>query len=490
MMGMSDYELKRAVAMWGIALCLFAAASGWIFMRFGMAWSVADLPPSSNIDRIVPAYIIAEVAMIPLGGKLIDMFGTRRMLPYGPFFFIIGSMLCMLSISVEMLILFRVIQGIGGGLILALAFTSVGKYYESKKRGKCHELMTASFAFGSLFGTAVGYFFTSNFNWRMGFVVLSILTYIGFMLAWRYLPEQTSEKVDSNPASMLFVTLLFGFATLYTQMVNVDFDLISWPSIIIVIIIILLLFTTMKNAWRCHGPVIPVWITWFEKRLIILMFMFSLCGLGLIQYFFKLYLMHYDFDIYKASFMFVFLILGAAAPSILGSRLVFKNGIRPWVTVGAVLVTISLVAAHFLIDQGETQFAITLFVFGFGLGCIVTEILCSLQAVVPKRDMGQHTGNLMAVRMIGILVGNAIVGSYIANVTRVNHVATVVDLNTTYSILVDILAGFANNITYASQSLSSGLLAVLLAMAVATAVLAVVAFRLGKDDIEAENSEE
>ena len=149
-----------------------------------------------------------------------------------------------------------------------------------------------------------------------------------------------------------------------------------------------------------------------------------------------------------------------------------------------------MVAAHFLIDQGETQFAITLFVFGFGLGCIVTEILCSLQAVVPKRDMGQHTGNLMAVRMIGILVGNAIVGSYIANVTRVNHVATVVDMNTTYSILVDILAGFANNITYASQSLSSGLLAVLLAMAVATAVLAVVAFRLGKDDIEAENSEE
>lgn len=106
---MTEDERYRAIAMWGLALCLTAAAAGWMFMRFGMAWSVSDLPESSNIDYIVPAYVITEVAMIPVGGRLADIYGIRRILFIAPLIFIAASLLATLSVSVEMLVAFRFI---------------------------------------------------------------------------------------------------------------------------------------------------------------------------------------------------------------------------------------------------------------------------------------------------------------------------------------------------------------------------------------------
>ena len=72
--------------------------------------------------------------------------------------------------------------------------------------------------------------------------------------------------------------------------------------------------------------------------------------------------------------------------------------------------------------------ALSLFVFGFGLGCIVTEILCSYQSVMPKENVGQHTGNLMAVRMVGIMAGSAIIGAYINEVIERGRSMTVIDV--------------------------------------------------------------
>ena len=483
-MNLTEAEKKRAIAMWGLALCLTAAAAGWMFMRFGMAWSVADLPESPIINYIVPAYVVAEVAVIPLGGKLVDIYGTRRILAIAPIIYIASAMIAVLSVNVEMLIAFRFIQGIGAGLVLSLAYTAIGKYYAIDKRGKVSELMTAAFAIGSLFGSATGYFLTENFNWRLGFMAFALMMAVGFVLAWKFLPESGGTGQRTDYVSLILATAVFGVTTLYTQMVNVDFDLISVPSIAIAVLIIIGVVALILHARRSSDPAIPVRTSPFEKKILILMFVFSLCGLGLIQYFFKLYLTYYDFDIYDASFMFMYLILGAAGPSIIGSRKVFVTGIRPWLLVGTVLVTISLIASHFLASTGVVYFALSLFLFGAGLGCIVTEILCSLQTLVDKKDMGQHTGNLMAVRMIGILVGNAIVGAYIGEIVRSNYVPTIIDLNITTDLVKQLVTNLVKDVQYAADALNTGLMSTLLIMAVITALLSIVAYKIGKEDLD------
>jgi len=490
-MNFSDPDKQRAIAMWGLALCLTAAAAGWMFMRFGMAWSVADLPESSNIDYIVPAYIIAEVAMIPMGGKLIDIYGTRRMLAIAPVIFIAASMACILSVSVEMLVVFRFVQGIGAGLTLAIAYTAVGRYYPINKRGRVSELMTAAFAVGSLFGSATGYFFTENFNWRFGFLAFALMMAVGFVIAWRFLPGDEGSKRKMDAASLAIATIVFGVATAYTQLVNVDFDLLSIPSAIMAALIIVGVVGLIMYSKRSENPAIPVGISVFEKKVLILMFVFSLCGLGLIQYFFKLYLTYYEFDIYTASMMFWLLIAGAAGPSMIGSRKVFKTGVRPWVVIGSIIVTVSLVITHFIASQGTLYFGISLFLFGFGLGFIVNQLICALQAISPREDMGQHTGNLMAVRMVGILVGNAIVGAYIRDVVQSNYVSVPIDLSTVQNLLKEIGGKFASDISEAASSLNDGFMVSILFMAIITALLAVLSYTLRADDKEAaEGSEE
>jgi len=490
MFDMTPEERNRAIAMWGLALCLCAAACGWIFIRFGQAWSVADLPESENVVRIVPAYIITEVAFIPLGAKLADVFGCRRVLLIGPLIFILGSMLCIMSVSVEMLIACRFIQGVGGGLVLGLAFTAVGRYYEKDKRGKCHELMTASFAIGSLFGSAFGYFLVDNFNWRMGFVALSVMMLVGFIIAIKLLPTDVGDDSKLDYKNLIPVTALFGVAAYYTQSVNVDFKLLSAPSLITAFVIIVLVMVVLRESRKSSNPLIPINITVFEKKLIFLMFVFSMCGLGLIQYFFKLYLTYYEFDIYNASLMFGLLIAGAATPSILGSRLVLKTGVRPWIVVGSILVTIALVLTHFIVGMGIVQFGLSIFLFGMGLGCIVTQIIISTQSITPREEMGKHTGNLMAVRMIGILVGNAVVGSYIAEVKNANYVPDVIDISSADMLLKVIAEHMSNDLQYVADALNDGFTACVVIMAVVTAFLTFVAYSLGKDDkIEEEKKE-
>lgn len=478
-------QRDRAVAMWGIAFCLFSAAAGWMFMRFGQAWSIADLPSSPFFSYIIPAYIVTEVAMIPVTGKLVDVFGMRKLLFIGPALYVLAALFCVLSTSVEMLVACRLVQGFGAGIVLGIAFTAVGKFYDPVKRGKCHELMTAAFAIGSLFASAVGYFFTDNFNWRFSFLFFAGIMLIGMIIGLKFLPGNEHKEGKADITAMVLTALTFGLATLYTQRVNVDYPLHSFRSVDVICAIILLIALLFYYSRRTNDPVIPVHTTWFEKKLIILMFLFSLCGLGLLQYFFKMYLTYYSFDIYRASLMSVFLILGAAGPSLIGCRKVFTTGIRPWVTVGAVFVTISLVVFHFFAEQGEIQFMICMFLFGFGLGCIVTEILCSLQSVVEKRHMGQHTGNLMAVRMIGILVGNAVVGAYIKEVIQNNFVQPVINLNQTTNLMGDILGIVSNTVSYSTNSMREGLMATVLIMAVITFILAFVGHSLSKDDVEA-----
>ncbi|MBO4503060.1 MAG: MFS transporter [Candidatus Methanomethylophilus sp.] len=481
---MTPDEFRRAAAMWGIAVCLLASAMGWVFMRFGQAWSVADLPVSDYVSQIVPAYVVSEVAMIPVGGKLIDRYGCRAILSVAPFIFVVSSMLCIISPTVELLVLFRLVEGAGAGLILALAFSCVGKFYDGAARGRCNGLMTAAFAIGSLFGSATGYFLTETFNWRSGFLLLSLLMLAGYIPAWRFLPEEKESETPLDVAGLLVTAAAFGVATLYSQMINVNFDLFSLESLGMAVLTAVLTFALMHHAYRSGNPVIPVHTGVFERRMLVLMFMFSLCGLGLIQYFFKLYLTYYDFDIYGATRMFIVMIAGAALTSLPGSRLVYRIGGRPLIVAGSVIVTVALALTHFIADDGIPMLALSLFVFGIGLGCIVTEIICCMQSIVPKDDMGQHTGNLMAVRMVGILAGNAFIGAYINDAIRGDGTPMLIDFTSTSDVVAAIEEHVSAALNYLAESMDSGFLTTALILAAVTTILIPVAFRLTYADLE------
>lgn len=100
---------------------------------------------------ILSMYIVAEVAILPLAGKCIDVHGPRKVLLAAIPVFIIGAVVCIFSNGIDMLIVARAVQGIGAGMAFAVCLAYIGIFYPRSKRGKPHELMTAAFAFGSLY---------------------------------------------------------------------------------------------------------------------------------------------------------------------------------------------------------------------------------------------------------------------------------------------------------------------------------------------------
>ncbi len=485
MKDMSPAEKKRAIGMWGLALCVYAAAAGWMFMRFGIAWSMADLPRSDWVNAIVPAYIIGEIAMIPVAGKLVDAYGVRKTMLFAPFLFVIGAMLCVITPTIDMMVWFRFIEGMGGGLIIGLAYAAVGKYYTPDKRGKTNELVTGAFAIGSLFGTAVGYFLTDNIDWRAGFVFLATLMLIGAVVAMRFLPQHEYTGRRPDTAGMVLAAAAFAVTAFYTQAVNVAFTIDSVWSIINVVLIVVLVALLIRRCLNSDDPVIPVRVSSFEKKMIFLMFMFSLCGLGLIQYYFKLYLTYFEFNIYQASLMFLIMFAGAGATSMIGVRRVFKDGAMPWVMVGAALVAVGLMLTNLIASDGKWQMALSLFVFGLGLGCIVTEILCSMQMPLDKEDIGAHTGNLMGVRMVGIVTGNALVTAYIKNIVNSNYTESPIVVSTVDEALDGLLNAVAAGLQYTKDALNSGFMMTVIIMAMAVVFLMLLVHTLGRPDLDA-----
>ena len=198
-----------------------------------------------------------------------------------------------------------------------------------------------------------------------------------------------------------------------------------------------------------------------------------------------MYLTYYEFNIYKASTMFLFMLAGAAITSMIGGRLVFKTGARPWIIGGSCIVTIGLLLTHQIADKGIPLMALSLFVFGFGLGCIVTEILCSYQSVMRYEDIGRHTGNLMAVRMVGIMTGSAIIGAYIDQFMEKGRSMTVIDLGSTDNFITALTETITEGLEYVAESLDGGFLTVTIILAMATTALTAIAHNLKRDDVEA-----
>ena len=116
---------------------------------------------------------------------------------------------------------------------------------------------------------------------------------------------------------------------------------------------------------------------------------------------------------------------------------------------------------------------------------IVTEILCSLQLVLPKKDMGQHTGNIIAIRMVGILAGNAVIGAYINEVIHGGRDTSPIDLYNADSIIETMKQYIADGLKYVADSLDSGFLTSALILAFITGALTILAYTLKKDDVEA-----
>lgn len=160
------------LAVAGLMLALFLVALGQTIVGTALPKIIAELNGFEKYAWVTTAYLLASTSMIPVIGKLGDIYGRKWFIVAGIFVFLVGSALCGAAWGMTELILFRGVQGLGAGMIFANIFTSVADIFpDPARRAKFQGIFFGVFALSSVIGPTLGGWITDNLDWRWVFYV-------------------------------------------------------------------------------------------------------------------------------------------------------------------------------------------------------------------------------------------------------------------------------------------------------------------------------
>ncbi|MFD2614454.1 MDR family MFS transporter [Paenibacillus gansuensis] len=200
----------------GLLLGILMASMDNTIVATAMGTIVGELGGLDKFVWVTSAYMVAEMAGMPIFGKLSDMYGRKRFFVFGILVFMLGSMLCGTASSITELSVYRAIQGIGAGALVPIAFTIMFDTVPPEQRGKLGGLFGAVFGMSSIFGPLLGAYITDYINWKWVFYInlpLGIIAFVFIAFFYKESPVHSKQKIDYLGAVSLvgaIVCLMFA----------------------------------------------------------------------------------------------------------------------------------------------------------------------------------------------------------------------------------------------------------------------------------------
>jgi len=197
-----------------VTVCLGTVLSAYVSSCVNIALPNIMAALNFNMDSIVwvsLGYMLPYGSTLPITGKLGDQLGAKPLYITGLIVFTVASMLCGIAASSTTMVFFRILQGIGGGLILPNAMTIVAQTFEGNERGQALGIWSAIAAAGSAMGPILGGYLIEHFDWRTIFFSVAPVCIISIVLAIVVIPvskRNPSAKIDYPGAALLIVSVL------------------------------------------------------------------------------------------------------------------------------------------------------------------------------------------------------------------------------------------------------------------------------------------
>lgn len=398
----------------GVMLSLFLASMESTIIATAMPTIVGQLGGLEAYSWVFAVYMLSSTTVGPIFGKLSDIYGRRPIYMIAIAVFAFGSLLCALVTTMPQLVAARVVQGIGAGGLLPLAFIIVGDIFTLEQRAKVQGLFSGVWGVSSVAGPLIGGFLVDRVSWHWVFLVnLPVAAIAAAMVwvAWSGVPRPAGARpaIDYAGAALLsvgVVTLLLGLNDLTQPR--------SWGLLAVAVAaLVALVFVEL----RAPAPIIPVRL--FRWRLFAVACAHGLFA-GWVLFGGTSYVPLFVQGVLgrsatEAGSTLTPMLLGWVLSSIIASRLLLRVSYRALVITGmAIFLAGAALMTRVHPGISQLELILPLALMGIGMGASIPAFLIAVQSTVVKSNLGAATATLQFSRTIGGTFGVAVLGALLS----------------------------------------------------------------------------